>query len=311
MSIPLNLARRTVVALSALMALLATSPIARADYPGFAATLTEPGGVIELSAPNRLAVSPDEVKAWVQRAATALTHFYGKYPVKHVSVFVLSAAEGAVQGGVEYGGRRIEIHLGSDTTHSDLLADWMITHEMFHLSQPELDDDYSWMSEGMADYLEPVARVRIGQITPRRFWRDLVEGMPQGLPRPGDRGLDHTHTWGRTYWGGSLYWLLADIRVRQQTHNQKSVRDAARAALDAGGDGSQYWTINHLLDVYDKGVGVTVFKDLHDELGEKPGAIDLDALWKSLGVIYDGRDVTFDDSAPLADIRRGIVAPEK
>ncbi len=293
------------------LSLLAAPSLARADYPGFETTLTEPGGVIDLSAPRRLAASPDEVKEWVQRAATALVHFYGRYPVKHVSIVVLPASDGAVQGGVEYVGRRIEIYLGSDTTHTDLLADWMITHEMFHLSQPELDDDYSWMSEGMADYLEPVARVRIGQITPERFWRDLVEGMPQGLPRPGDQGLDHTHTWGRTYWGGSLYWLLADIRVRQKTNNQKSVRDAACAALDAGGDGSQDWSINRLLDVYDSGVGVSVFRDLHKEFGEKPGTVDLDALWKSLGVIFDGRNITFDDTAPLANIRSGIVAPEK
>ena len=88
---------------------------------------------------------------------------------------------------------------------------------MFHLSQPDLDDDYSWMSEGMADYLEPVARIRVGQITPEKFWQDLVDGLPNGLPASSDRGLDNTHTWGRTYWGGSLYWLLADIRIRQQT----------------------------------------------------------------------------------------------
>jgi len=293
------------------LALVASQLLARSEYPGFETTLPESGGIIDLSAPQPLAASSDEIKEWVQRAATALTHFYGRYPVKHVSIVVLPDGDGDVQGGVEYFGGRIEIHLGGDTTHADLLADWMITHEMFHLSQPELDDNYSWMSEGMADYLEPIARVRIGQITPERFWRDLVEGMPRGLPGPDDRGLDHTHTWGRTYWGGSLYWLLADIRVRQQTGNHKSVRDAARAALDAGGDGSQNWNIDRLLNVYDKGVGVSVFKDLHDELGEKPGTVDLHALWKSLGVIFDGRNVTFDDAALLAGIRRGIVAPEK
>jgi predicted metalloprotease with PDZ domain len=131
------------------------------------------------------------------------------------------------------------------------------------------------------------------------------------LPQPGDRGLDNTHTWGRTYWGGSLYWLLADIRVRQHTNNQKSVRDAARAVLDAGGDGSQTWTIDHLLDMYDRGVGVSVFKDLHNEMDDKPVNTDLNALWKSLGVIYTDGKLTFDDTAPLASVRRGIVAPEK
>jgi hypothetical protein len=307
---PLPHRTRIVVLILAAMTLVAMPLVARADYPAFEATLTEPGGVIDLSAPHHLAVSSDEIKAWVERAATALTHFYGRYPVKHVSITVLPGGSD-VNGAVEYDGRRIEIHVSGDTTHADLVADWMLTHEMFHLSQPELDDDYTWMSEGMADYLEPVARVRIRQITPERFWRDLVEGMPQGLPKPGDRGLDHTHTWGRTYWGGSLYWLIADIHVRQKTDNKKSVRDAARAVLDAGGDGSQDWNIDRLLDVYDSGVGVTVFKDLHNERGGKPVMVDLDELWKSLGVIFDGQNITFNDAAPLANIRRGIIAPEK
>jgi hypothetical protein len=265
-------------------------------------------GTIHLTLAGDLPVPKSEVDDWVKRAATAISQFYGKYPVKSVDIDVSSANSGAVRDGMEIGGDRISIKLGSQTTTADLVADWMMTHEMFHLSQPSLDDRYSWMSEGMADYLEPVARVRIGQITKDRFWKDLVEGMPQGLPGPGDRGLDHTHTWGRTYWGGSLFWLLADIRVRQQTNNAKSVRDAATAVLDAGGDGSQDWTIDRLLAAYDRGSCTSVFTALHDEMGNKPANTDLAALWKSLGVIYSQStgDIRFDDTAPLAAVRRGI-----
>jgi hypothetical protein len=264
---------------------------------------------IEISTPQPLPVSSAQVNDWVDRAAKALTAFYGRYPVRHVHLIILPAeGGGGVQNGREWDGRRIEIHLGADTTEKDLRGDWMLTHEMFHLSQPDLGEDYSWMSEGMADYLEPVARVRIGQITPEKFWKDLVEGLPQGLPQSGDQGLDRTHTWGRTYWGGCLYWLLADVRVHEQTHNKKSVRDAAKAALDAGGDGSQEWTIEKLLDAYDRGTGTTVFKDLHDEMGNKPAMTDLDALWKSLGIIYENGQIKFDDHASRADVRKSITS---
>jgi len=299
---------------AAVVGVIAAPTIARADDWPLQTTIDESGGVITLSSPHPLPVPPDEVKAWVQRAATALTHFYGRYPVKAVTIHFLPSGAGGVGGGVEHDGRRIDIRLGPRTNHDNLVGDWMMTHEMFHLSQPDLPRNYSWMSEGMADYLEPVARVRIGQITRERFWGDLVKGMPQGLPAEGDQGLDFTPTWGRIYWGGSLYWLLADIRIRQQTQNQKSVRDAARAVLDAGGDGSHTWSISHLLDTYDRGVGapgVTVFKDLHDEMGDKPVDTDLPALWKSLGVVYDRGNVTFDDAAPLAGVRKGITEMEK
>jgi hypothetical protein len=39
---------------------------------------------------------------------------------------------------------------------------------------------------------------------------------------------------------------------------------------------------------------------------ERPVTIDLEALWKQLGVVHRGRKVTFDDSAPLASIRKAI-----
>jgi hypothetical protein len=294
----------------ALSMIVAASP-AHGDVSDLQTTLPETGGTIDLLTPQPLPVPHEQVEQWVERAAAALTHFYGRYPVKYVAIHVLPGGRGDVNGGVEHIGRRIDIRLGSNTTQARLLDDWMITHEMFHLSQPNTREGYSWMSEGMADYLEPVARVRIGQITPERFWGDLVEGMPQGLPQAGDQGLDHTRTWGRTYWGGSLFWLLADIRVRQQTDNKKSVRDAARAVLDAGGNGSQTWPLNRMLDDYDRATGTTVFKDLHDEMGAKPVQTDLDALWKSLGVVYDKGKVTFDDGAPLAKVRRGITAREE
>ena len=105
-----------------------------------------------------------------------------------------------------------------------------------------------------------------------------------------------------------MYWLMADIDVRKETGNKKSVRDAARAALDAGGDGSQTWPIGKLLAVYDKGTGTKVFETLHDEMGLKADRTDLGALWKLLGVIYTDGEITFDDSAPLAGVRKGITA---
>lgn len=272
------------------------------------------GGSIHLILSPDLPVAPSAVDNWVHRAAIALGKFYGRYPVPSVWIHIQTANYGAVGGGHENNGDLIHIHLGPDTTAHSLLDEWMMTHEMFHLSQPDIiaqpsrDDSYSWMSEGMADYLEPVARARSGQISPQEFWKGLVEGLPNGLPKQGDRGLDHTPAWGRTYWGGSLFWLMADIQIRQQTNNAKSVRDAAKAVLDAGGNGSQGWTIDRLLKTYDQGTGTKVFQTLHDEMGGHPWAPNLNELWKSLGVVYSLRDGTieFNNCAKLAYIRRGI-----
>ena len=49
-------------------------------------------------------------------------------------------------------------------------------------------------------YVEPIARVDAGNLDVKTVWRELVEGLPQGLPQPGDRVLDYTHTWGAHTW---------------------------------------------------------------------------------------------------------------
>jgi predicted metalloprotease with PDZ domain len=186
-----------------------------------------------------------------------------------------------------------------------------MTHEMFHLAFPTLDRRYLWMMEGLSDYLEPVARARAGQIRAEDAWREFVEGLPQGLPAAGDRGLDKTHTRERVYWGGNLYWLLADVRIRARTNNQHSVDDAIRAILRAGGDGGAYWPLDRVLATGDKATGTTVLQNLYDELGPKPESVDLDALWHRLGIKYNSvTGVRFDDTAPWATIRGSIMAQD-
>jgi predicted metalloprotease with PDZ domain len=130
--------------------------------------------------------------------------------------------------------------------------------------------------------------------------------LPRGLPEAGDRGLDRTHTHGRIYWGGCLYWFLADIEIRKRTDGRKSLDDAIRAILDDGGDGSADWPIDRVIATGDRATGTTVLKELHDRMGDKPDKPDLDALWRDLGVVYRQGKVTFDDKAPLAAIREAM-----
>jgi hypothetical protein len=162
---------------------------------------------------------------------------------------------------------------------------------------------------GLSFYLAPVAGARARQWSAQDVWREFAEGLPQGLPEAGDRGLDNTRTRERIYWGGNLYWLLADVQIRVRTDNRRSVDDAIRAILAAGGDGGTDWTLERVLMAGDKATGTTVLTDLHDELGPKPGNVDLDTLWKRLGVKYQDGVVSFDDTAPWAKIRASITNP--
>jgi len=124
----------------------------------------------------------------------------------------------------------------------------------------------------------------------------------------GDKGLDHTHTWGRTYWGGALYCLQADVEIRRETQNAKGLQDALRGILEAGGDIREDWELQKALEIGDRATGTHVLMNLYGSMKDKPVEVDLDALWKQLGVtVEDGKVVLVDDRA-LAGVRRAITA---
>jgi hypothetical protein len=183
---------------------------------------------------------------------------------------------------------------------------------MFHLGFPDLKPEHLWMNEGEAVYFEPIARVRIADISVDDLWKGMMEGLPNGLPEAGDKGLDHTQTWGRTYWGGTLFWFLCDIEVRKQTHNKHSADDAMRGVLKAGGDGSKLWPMSDVLEALDRATETHVFSEMYKKWADAPVEVDLPALWRSLGVEKraDG-SMRYDDAAPLAEVRRAITDPKQ
>ena len=83
----------------------------------------------------------------------------------------------------------------------------------------------------------------------------MMRDMHQGEPGAGDEGLDHTHSWGRTYWGGAMFCLVADVAIREKTHNRKGLRDALRAIVEHGGTIDQNWDLPKALAIGDAATG--------------------------------------------------------
>ncbi len=259
-------------------------------------------------APGSLTLTKPEVYAWVRRAGTAVGTYYGHFPCRSVRVLVVPVDGWGVQGGTTWGyeGCAIRMLVGSDADASALERDWMMTHEFVHTALPDMAYQYNWLSEGLAVYVEPIARVQAGFLTPESIWADMVRDMPKGLPRSGDLGLDNTPTWGRTYWGGAIFCLLCDIGIRQRTGNRLGLQDAMKGVLAAGGNHEPEWPIGRILTTADKAVGVDVMDKLYERLHATPEMIDLDAIWTSLGVESTEAGVRFDDGAPLAGARLAI-----
>jgi len=245
---------------------------------------------------------------WVRTSARAVESYYGRFPVDHVTIRLRSYPGYGLNGGSAEGwrGAVITINAGRYADRDDLRADWMMVHEMVHLAFPNVADRHHWIEEGLATYVEPFARLEIGELSPQKVWGDLVDGLPHGLPRLGDRGLDNTPTWGRTYWGGALFALRADIEIRERTQNRKGLRDALRAIV-AQTNMLTHWPLEKALRVGDEAVGVPVLTELYARMKDSPDPVDLPALWSQLGVVTrTDLIVKFADDAPKAAIRRAI-----
>ncbi len=292
---------------------LAFAPEAFAQAANPKQTLTICGSAIDVrfdGSPE--AVKRDDLLTWINRAATAVCTYYGKYPVPHLRLDLHVRGGPGVHRGVTYpeDGGFITISVGSQTTVAQLNNDWMLTHEMIHLAFPSMAEKHHWIEEGISVYVEPIARVQAGQLSAAEMWKDVVRDMPQGEPQTGDQGLDQTGTWGRTYWGGALFCLVADVQIRERTNNRRGLQDALRGILNAGGVITQDWAIERAFPVGDKATGTTVLTDLYRGMRDQPSPVDLPALWKKLGLHRnDDGSIEFSRGAPLADVREAITRP--
>ncbi|MCP4877402.1 MAG: hypothetical protein GY896_18230 [Gammaproteobacteria bacterium] len=251
----------------------------------------------------------DMLLDWVLYSAQTVYDYYGRFPVNSVAIKMQVTDGPAVHFGQAFGGDspRLRVVVGEDISPKMLRKDWIMVHEMVHLAMADVPYAHRWWLEGLATYVESIARAQRGHLTEEFVWNGFIMRMPQGLPKKGDRGLDLTPTWGRTYWGGAIFCMLADIEIRKLTDNKLSLRDALRGVLDAGLSMHASTTAMEVFEAGDHATGVDVLMPLYLKMKSDPFPIDLDALWKSLGVTLQNERVVYNDNAPMAHVRKSLL----
>lgn len=294
-----------------LLLLLCSSPVLYGqENSANSTTLRVGGATIDVTLPDeQMKMSRQELLSWVQASASTVSGYYfGRFPVPHLTLKIRTGNRGGVGHGVTYprDGGLILVSVGQETDFAATKDDWVLVHEMIHLAFPDQADEHHWIEEGISTYVEPIARVRAGRMDINEMWRTFVRDLPKGEPQEGDQGLDHTHTWGRTYWGGALFCIVADVRIREQTKNRMGLEDALNGILKAGGSINDDWDIEKTLTIADKATGTSVLMNLYRETRDKPAPVDLDQLWQKLGIAVKDGKVFYNDKAPEASIRKAI-----
>ena len=248
------------------------------------------------------------LKVWIERSAEVLHHYYGRFPVPEAKLTLEAEGGAGVRTGnmKGWGTPRLRVVMGESSTRRHLRRDWVLVHEMVHTAFPDVPDRHNWIEEGLAVYVESVARMRAGDLSREQVWGEFVRNMPKGLPGPNDRGLDRTNTWGNRYWGGAIFCLLADVYLHRESGGKFGLRHALSKMLAAGIDNRTSMPMSEAMATADDMVGSNVMTTLYEARKHRPVQTDLESLWEALGVKVDGRRVEFDDTAKDAWIRRSI-----
>jgi hypothetical protein len=258
---------------------------------------------------------PTELKSkainWVSNSASAVARYYGHFPVRHLDV-TLRARSGHGFGlgtaDLIHSKPNINLPLGIETSDSELHDDWVLTHEMVHLAFPLVDREDRWLVEGMATYVEPFARLQFGSLSAKEVWGDFVKSGPRGLAKNSDEILRGSRRIPRIYWGGATFCLLADLQLRQESKNKYGLQDLLSAISSSGVNIKSHLSARRALSVGDKAFGIKTLEQLYDKMSLSADRPDLEKIFAQLGIVSEAGEVKFDDSAPLANIRRSLEA---
>ncbi|MCC6468560.1 MAG: hypothetical protein IT563_09575 [Alphaproteobacteria bacterium] len=248
-----------------------------------------------------------ETDAWVADTASAVEKFWQGFPVDRLLLVLMpqparsNVPYGRVIGG---GGASLMVLMGEKVAQPTLYRDWVLIHEMVHLGSPFVRRS-PWMTEGFATYFEPIIRYRAGRRTAESLWAEFAQDMPRGLDAIEREGLAYTRR--GIYWGGAIFMLLADMEMRERSGGKRGLEDCLRTILHGGGDATQLVSADWMIDACDRASGGDTMRRLAQRHAFSRHPVDLEDIWRRLGVIRSGDgQVRLDEGAPLAWLRRAI-----
>ena len=253
--------------------------------------------------PSPPALGMESVQQWVQSAVESISDYAGGFPVSEVFIAVRVQGRSGVQNGRAFATDPpvINIQMGHNTTRTQLLHDWVLVHELAHLAVPSLPRAQRWFEEGLAVYVESMARVKAGTKSTSALWRDFLNGFPQGDRQPHEAGLNGTGRWGRIYWGSTALMLRMDVGLRA---SGKGGMPAVLAAWrQQGWDIRSNVSLPSLLRSADVTLGSSVLTSHYEKFALRPGTATVATILKDLGVSLSGQEVLIDHAAALAAVR--------
>jgi hypothetical protein len=259
------------------------------------------------------------LEAWLAHVSRATLSAYGKLPLDDVQVLIVPDRDTNNEA-VGFGqssrgqGHALTLFVDPDKSPGAFDRDWVAVHELSHLFHPYLDDEGSWLAEGLATYYQNVLRARAGLLTPAEAWEQIDYGFARGrgATRAGDVPLGASGerpNFMRVYWSGTAYWLEVDAELRRTSGNRLDIDEALHRFDDCCLPSYRAWEPAEFVAKLDALMGTDVFRRHFDAYANRRDFPDLKPLYARLGLVRAGDKLTFDDAAPDAGVRVAIMAP--
>jgi len=249
----------------------------------------------------------EELHQWLQDTAKALENYLGKYPVRDTQVIVIPKTK-KKHGPVPWGrllrgnGMGILFVVIPDLPMEDFYTDWTATHEFSHLLIPNLEWDNKWLSEGLASYLEYVLMAQSEWISKEKAWLGIYKGLQRGQKgteklgketlRATARTRGRSHRGGSTmriYWSGALFFIKADLALRQQSNNKVGLNDILLKLNRCCVNHTKIWSGSFFAQKLDDLSNSKIFTDLYGEFWNSRSYPEYESTMKELGVLVDPR----------------------
>jgi len=272
------------------------------------------GTTIELAVLDGLSAEQcAAVARWVTVQANAFATLAGRLPRSRIQIVVLPTGDssdpirfGSMTRG---GGASVGVLIAENFDEAELMADWVLVHELSHLLHPFVNRGQAWVSEGIATYYQEVLRARAGLQSPEAAWKRILNGSQQGASmgvslEQGAADMYTTYRFAPVYWGGAAVMLLADVELRRHSGGARTLDDVLMELSRCCGEGSRPWSAPEVGERIDAIAGVPVMRDLIAKVVRAEGFPTLAALYAQLGLDERGRATP---AAPLARVRDAIM----
>ena len=254
---------------------------------------------------------------WLKQVTDALLTVYNELPEDNYRITIerSSSRHSPVPWGQVKRGTPTNVLLivNPDLGYDALISDWTAFHELSHLLIPYRGHGNIWLSEGLATYYQNIIQARSGRFDETEMWHKIAAGFQRGrneqswrhinLTKVSDN-LHETRQYMRVHWSGVLFWLTVDVELRKQG---KSSLDDALKQLRYCCQGKSM-SAEEIVSKLDELTNQNIFVPLFDKYRKSYSTPEFTSILTDLGVKQNKRtdDITFNDDAPLADIRRQI-----